>query len=109
MPGKTPRVNPLDSRKQLLIAESELNRAQLSAEVTVMTAGVRTHLKNARSYGVIASSAAALVSGLAACPRRAPDDAGAKTSWLQRVIKGAGLASNLWLAFRGRSHRPPEN
>ena len=27
--GKNPRMNPLESRKQLLIAESELNRAQL--------------------------------------------------------------------------------
>ena len=33
MSGKNPRMNPLESRKQLLIAESELNRAQLVQEL----------------------------------------------------------------------------
>ena len=30
MPGKLPCVNPLEGRKNLLIAESELNRARLA-------------------------------------------------------------------------------
>ena len=34
--GKKPRLNPLESRKQLLIAESELNRAQLVQEWQAM-------------------------------------------------------------------------
>ena len=34
--GKKPRLNPLESRKQLLIAESELNRAQLVQEWQTM-------------------------------------------------------------------------
>ena len=40
--GKNPRVNPLNTRKRLLIAESELNRAQLTQEWGTLTAGIRT-------------------------------------------------------------------
>jgi len=41
MSGKPSLVSLLESRKQLLIAESELNRAQLSEEWQTMTHGVR--------------------------------------------------------------------
>ena len=34
--GETPYLNPLESRKRLLIAESELNRAHLSEEWRTM-------------------------------------------------------------------------
>jgi hypothetical protein len=63
-------MNPLESRKQLLIAESELNRAQLVADLAALTAGVRAITDRARSFGSIASSAAVLVAGLAAFRRR---------------------------------------
>ena len=47
----------------------------------------------------MASSAAVLVTGLAAF-RRGKSAAAAKPSWLQTMLKGAGLISTLWLAFR---------
>ena len=34
--GKSPRLNPLESRKQLLIAESELNRVRMVADMTAV-------------------------------------------------------------------------
>lgn len=98
--GKDPRVNPLASRKQLLVAESDLNRARMMDDVTALAAEVRGLGDRAKSYGSIALSAAVLVSGLAAFRRRKPGDTDAKSSWLQTVLKGAGLISNLWLAFR---------
>ena len=99
MSGKNPRRNALESRKRLLIAESELNRAQLVWEVAALRAGVRTLSDRAKSFSSIASSAAALVAGLAAFRRGKPANGGAKPSWLQTVLKGAGLISTLWLAF----------
>ena len=100
--GKKPRINPLESRKQLLIAESELNRAQLAGDMTALTAGVRTLTDRAKSFNSIASSVAVLVAGLAAFRRGKSGDAGAKPSWLQTILKGAGLISTLWLAFRSQ-------
>jgi hypothetical protein len=102
--GKKTRVNPLESRKQLLIAESELNRAQLVQEWVVMTAGARTLTDRAKSFGSIASSAALLVAGLASFRRGKSGDTGVKPSWLQTILKGAGLISTLWLAFRAKGH-----
>ncbi len=109
MPGKNSHVNPLESRKQLLLAESELNRAQMMQEMTTLAAEVRTLGDRAKSYGSIASSAAVLVSGLAAFRSGKPTVADGKPSWLQSILKGAGLVSNLWLAFRSRRRNRPEN
>ena len=100
--GKKPRINPLESRKQLLIAESELNRAQLAGDMAALTAGVRTLTDRAKSFGSIASSAAVLVAGLAAFRRGKPMGADAKPSWLRTILKGAGLISTFWLAFRSQ-------
>ena len=100
--GKKPRLNPLESRKQLLIAESELNRAQMAGDMAALTAGVRTLTDRAKTFGSIASSAAVLVAGLAAFRRGKPAGADAKPSWRQTILKGAGLISTLWLAFRSQ-------
>jgi hypothetical protein len=95
-------MNPLESRKQLLLAESELNRAQLAGDMAALTAGVRKFTDRAKSFDSIASSAAVLVADLAAFQRGKPANGAAKSSWLQTILKGAGLISNLWLAFRSQ-------
>lgn len=107
MSGKSPRLNPLQLRKQLLLAESELNRVQLAGDLAALKAGFRTIRERAKPFESIASSAAALVTGLAACRNAKTANAGAKCSWLQIILKGAGLISTLWLAFRPQ-HRDPE-
>jgi hypothetical protein len=93
-------MNPLQSRKQLLLAESELNRAQLVADITGLTADVRALAGRAKSIGLIASSATALLLGLAAFRRKKSPPAAEKPSWLPTILKAAGLLSSLWLAFR---------
>jgi hypothetical protein len=94
--GNNSQVNPLTSRKQLLIAESELNRAQMQEEWHAMTGRVRSLADRAKSFGSIASSAAVLVAGLTAFRRGKSVDADAKPSWVQTVLKGAGLVSTGW-------------
>jgi hypothetical protein len=100
--GKKPRLNPLESRKQLLIAESELNRAQMAGDMAALTAGIHTLTDRAKSFGSIASSAAVLVAGLAAFRRNKSGPAEQKPSWLRTILKGAGLISTFWLAFRSQ-------
>ena len=101
--GNNPRVTPLVSRKQLLIAESEINRVRMQEEWQAMADGVRSLADRAKSLGSIASAAAMLVTGVAAFRRdKHVDAAAAKPSCLQNILKGAGLISNLWLAFRAR-------
>ena len=97
-------MNPLAARKQLLIAESELNRAQLIEEIAALTANVKRLSERTKSFGLIASSAAALVTGLAAFRGGKTLDVGAKPTWLQSILKGAGVVSTFWLAFRSHGH-----
>jgi len=100
MSGKNLRMNSLELRKQLLLAESELNRAQLAGDMVALKSGVRTLANRAKSFESIASSAAILVAGLAAFRRGEPANIGAKPSWPQIILKSASLVSTLWLAFR---------
>jgi hypothetical protein len=92
----------LQSRKQLLLAESDLNRARIMADVAALKSDVRALSDRAKSFGSIASSAAVLVSGLSAFRRSKPVDAApvVKPSWLRTIFKGAGFVSNIWLTSR---------
>ena len=96
MSGKTARMNPPDSRKQLLIAESELNRAQLAQDWQTMAGEADALVQQAANIRSLASASVMLVSGLVAL--RPP--VAKKTSWLQTILKGAQLAGSLWTEFR---------
>ena len=106
--GKKSRMNPLESRRQMLIAESERNRAQLLGDMAELTVEVHVLSKRAKSFGTLASSAAVLVTGLAAFRFNKSMPADAKPSFLQRCLKGAGVASTLWLAFHSRARNQKE-
>jgi hypothetical protein len=96
-------MNPLESRKQLLVAESELNRALMVGDMTALKADIRTFTDRAKSLSSIASSAAVLLAGLMTLRRGKRAEAAVKTSWLQKILKGVGLISTIWLAFRSQS------
>ncbi len=97
--GTKPRVNPLQTRKQLLIAESEINRAEMLDEWQEISNGVRTLTDRVKSVGSLASAATLLVS---AFPLRNPEPSTGKSSWLNTIFKGAKLAGSVWLAYRSR-------
>jgi len=100
MSGKNPRMNPLKSRKQLLIAESELNRAQLVHELKIMADEVHSLTNQVRTISSLASAAGTLIAGLASFRRKKESaPAAEKPSWLQTVLKGAQLAGALWSEF----------
>jgi hypothetical protein len=100
--GKNPHLNPLESRKRLLIAESELNRAQLVQEWQAMADGVRSVADRARSISSLALAAASLIAGLASFRRTRSAPADEKPSWWQTLLKGAQWAGSLWSEFRPR-------
>ena len=102
MSGKESHLTPLELRKKILIAESELNRAQLSEEWQMMAHGGRDLIHRVKIIGAWASSAALLVAGVRALRRGPPAPVTAKSSWYQRILDGARLASSIWFAFRAR-------
>lgn len=101
--GTTPQVNPLAARKQLLIAESELNRAELSQEWQALADGSRDLIRQVSSVGAMASSTMSLVAGLTGFAAGKSDPAPAvKSRLLQKIGSGVRLATTLWLLFRSR-------
>jgi hypothetical protein len=103
--GKRSHLSPLELRKQLLILESELNRAQLAQEWQTMAHGVRDLAHRATTIGAWASAAALLVTGLTAWRSGPPAPVAAKLSWFQKILNGARLASTIWFAFRARGQK----
>ncbi len=97
-------MNPLESRKKLLLAESELNRAQLAQEWHTLTGDVHALTESAKTIGFIASAAASLVAGISVFGQNKSAPAAKKTSWWQTILRGAELVGSLWTQFR-----PPDN
>ena len=95
-------MNPLKSRKQLLIAESELNRAQLVQEWQTMAEKVHSLTRQARTITSIASAVATLVAGLSSLRHKQSAPAAEKPSWWQTILKGAGLVGSFWSEFRSQ-------
>ncbi len=102
MLGKMPRMNPLESRKQLLIVESEINRAYLLQEWQTLAEGGRDLAHRAKSFGTLILSIMPWVVGLAALRRANPPPVTSKSSWFQKVVSGVRLAFKLWLMMRSR-------
>lgn len=102
---KSHLISPLESRKQLLIAESEINRVELSREWQTMTRGVCGLADRAKTIGEWASAAALLAAGVTALRRGPPVPGIAKSSWFQKILNGARVALTIWLAFRARGEK----
>jgi hypothetical protein len=103
MLGKNLQLTPLESRKQLLLVESELNRAQLLNELREFKNEIRGLEVQVEAVGSLISSAAKLaatVSGIGrAFTHRNPDEI-KKTSWISSLFKGARMGASMWGALR---------
>jgi hypothetical protein len=104
MSGRNPRLNLLASRKQLLIAESELNRAQLVGEWQAIADEVRSIADRAGTIRSVVSAAGSLLAGLLSFRRTRSAAAAEKSSWWQTLLQGASLAGSLWSKFRPPGH-----
>ena len=96
-------VSALESRKQLLVAESELNRARLLQEWQTLGDGLASLADRVRAFGTMASATKSLLDSFATVTNGKPTATPAKSSWFQKVADGARLASTIWLGFRSRA------
>lgn len=97
-------MNPLASRKKLLIAESELNRAQLVQELQTISDKVHSFANQVNTVSSLATAAATLISGLVSLRhKKEPETAAEKPTWLKTIVKGAGLVSTIWQTLRSQS------
>lgn len=95
-------MSALEVQKRLLIAESELNRARLAADLAALGDGVTTITQGATRFEAMCASFVDVTRGLLDLGRSAPAAAG-RSSLLSTVIAGGSLLATLWQTFRGRS------
>jgi hypothetical protein len=98
-------MKDLESRKQLLIAESELNRASLDWEWQCMVGEVRALRSRAETIGSIVKATATLIAGLSSLRGHQPPPAPEKFTWWQTVLKGAAMADTFWSEFRAKAQK----
>lgn len=103
MPGKNFQLTPLESRRQLLLVESELNRAQLLNELRDLKGEVQ-HLKDqvqaAASLMSSAAKLAATFSAIGGAFTRRPHGQKEKTSWFSTLVKSARTGANIWKSWQ---------
>lgn len=104
--GKISHLSPLAARKQLLIVESELNRAQLAQEWRTLADEAHALADQAKTIRSMASATATLVAGLSNCRRRAASPSAEKPAWWRILLKGAGVVGTFWQTFRAPPTEP---
>jgi hypothetical protein len=100
--GKNSRLGALYAQKQLLLAESELNRAQLEHDIVTLKGNVHELIHGAKSFTMIGSAVGAAVAGIRAFTQHKAEASvpREKPSALRTILKGASLVSSLWMASR---------
>jgi hypothetical protein len=105
--GKTPGLKALEVRKQLLLAESEVNRTALLEDFNALKAAVHAETdrvkKQVRTAGSIASSAALLVAGFSFFRHRqktAEPDGSSKVPWITAALEGARAGASLFFKVK---------
>jgi hypothetical protein len=107
MPGKNFQLTPLESRKQLLLVESELNRAQLLNELRDFKNEIHQLKDQVQAAGSLVASAAKLANTFSAIGNTFNRDDGGekpKQSWISTLFKGARAGVSIWSALRS-NHR----
>lgn len=97
-------MTALKLRKQLLVAESELQRAQLTAQLNQCGTLVHGLISRTQTYGSMLSSGATLLTGLASLRGSPTPGSAPRLSWLPGFLKVAGVVSTVLLALRSRKN-----
>ena len=99
--GRPPALTALQMRKQLLVAESELNRAQFKEDWQAAREELAVLAGQARTISSFAVIGAVLLGGLAVWRSiKSARPSAPKVSWLDRLHQGVSLVSTLWAAIR---------
>jgi len=98
---KNSSLSPLQTRKKLLVAESEINRSELVREAGKVKNEISHLKKQLRTFGSIASSAAlaATAFSLFRKHKAAAEDrngGGKVASWISTALAGARIGTSLF-------------
>ena len=100
MLGKKSQLTALALRKQLLLAESELNRKQLIREVEEWKDEFHRSKERLENLGSVASMTAKVAATVATASRVFSGSNGGKRSWIASLFNSATTGTSLWFLFR---------
>jgi hypothetical protein len=103
MSGKKSQLTPLETRKQLLLVESELNRAQLLNELQALKNEIHRLKHQVCEMGSVASAAAKVANTFSAIGQafsHSNENEEGKSSWIAMLLNGAKAGTSLWRLFR---------
>jgi hypothetical protein len=103
MLGKKFHLTALDSRKKLLVLESELNRAHLVREIGAVKHEIHNLSERIRSAGAIASMTANVISTLSDSFLNGNSSKGQRRFFSLGNVARAGVG--IWKLFRSRSSK----
>ncbi|MEN9776873.1 MAG: hypothetical protein RJB04_628 [Verrucomicrobiota bacterium] len=93
-------MNPLETRKRLLMAESDLLRIQLTEDIESLRSAWDRSGSRARIWSGLISSIPMLMAGMSALHPKPTADGGSRRSWGTLLLQGAGLLSTVWLSWK---------
>jgi hypothetical protein len=109
--GKTTGLKALEIRKQLLLAESEVNRDELLKDFHTLKAAFKAETdrvkKQVIAAGSIASSAALIAAGFSLFRHRSKpekSDGQSKMPWLVAALEGARTGASLFSKIKSFFH-----
>ncbi len=99
MSGKNLQLTPLETRKQLLLIESELNRVQLVNELRDLKTEINHVREQFHAIGSLASSATKLATTFSAIGdafTHRDSDKKEKSSWFSTLFNGLKTGAAIW-------------
>jgi len=100
MPGPHHQLTALQVRKQLLLVESEVNRAQLVAELEGLNNHVQGLAHQCKTFASLVSSVASGVNSIRSMWPESGNPSG--NSWFSRVKGYFRAGASVWDAFRSK-------
>jgi len=103
MPGKKPQLTSLETRKQLLLVESELNRAQLLNDLRDFKNEIHNLKQQVGGMVSIAAAAAKLATTFSAIGQafsHRNEDEKENSPWISTLLNGAKAGTSLWRLLR---------
>lgn len=99
-------VTALETRKRLLIAESDLLREQLAEDVGALCASWEQSGMRFRLWSSLAASLAVLMTGLGALRTKPPEEPRPR-SWAGGLLQALSLLSTVWIGWKRSRGRSP--
>lgn len=104
MSGKKNQLTALETRKQMLLVESELNRVQLGVELRKLKGEVYHLQQQVHAFGSLASTAAKLAATFSVISQMFPPKEAAaekpKSSFFSKMFSGVRAGATLWGAIQ---------